>query len=48
MRALDPAGVELVRRVLGLRAGGAALEGLARPVLVNSRGEQVGWGSAGA
>jgi L-asparaginase II len=48
MRALDPAGVELVRQVLGLGAAGQALEGLARPVLVNSRGEEVGWGSAGA
>jgi L-asparaginase II len=48
MRALDPAGVELVRQVLGLGASGEALEGLARPVSVNSRGEEVGWGSAGA
>src|SRR4051794_3542583 len=48
MRALDPAGVELVREVLGRTAGGGLLEGLAHPVIVNSRGETVGWGSAGA
>ena len=46
MRALDPAGVELVREELGLRLSGEAIEGLARPVLFNSRGEQVGAGRA--
>ncbi len=46
MRALDPAGVGLVREALGLRAGGPALDGLAQPVMVNSRGEVVGAGRA--
>lgn len=46
MRALDPAGVALVRELLGVRAVGAALEGLANPTLVNSRGEVVGAGRA--
>jgi L-asparaginase II len=48
MRALDPAGVALVREVLELPLGGEAVEALARPVLHNSRGEHVGWGSATA
>jgi L-asparaginase II len=46
MRALDPAGVALVRAVLGLLGGSDALEGLARPTLLNSRGEEVGAGRA--
>jgi len=46
MRALDPAGVELVRAVLGLRAGSTALDGLAHPVMLNSRNEVVGAGTA--
>ena len=46
MRALDPAGVAVAREVLGLRLGSEALEGLSRPILVNSRGEEVGAGSA--
>jgi L-asparaginase II len=46
MRALDPAGVALARQVLELRLGGDALDGLARPVLLNSRGEEVGAGTA--
>jgi L-asparaginase II len=46
MRALDPAGVTLVREVLGLACHGDALETLARPVVVNSRGERVGRGRA--
>lgn len=46
MRALDPAGVALVRELLGVRAGGDALEGMASPTLVNSRGEIVGAGRA--
>ena len=48
MRALDPAGVAVAREVLGLPLPGEALEALARPVLHNSRGEHVGWGSATA
>ncbi len=48
MRALDPAGVALAREALGLGLGSEALEALARPVLHNSRGEHVGWGSATA
>ncbi len=46
MRALDPAGVALVRSVLDQRASTDALEGLARPTLYNSRGEEVGAGRA--
>lgn len=46
MRALDPAGVGLVRSVLGLRAGSEALDGLAHPVTLNSRNEVVGAGTA--
>lgn len=46
MRALDPAGVALAREVLDLRLGGDALDGLARPILLNSRGEEVGAGTA--
>lgn len=46
MRALDPAGVTLVRSVLELRASSDALEGLAQPTLLNSRGEEVGAGRA--
>ena len=46
MRALDPAGVAVAREVLELRANSAALDGLAHPVLVNSRGEVVGAGTA--
>ena len=46
MRALDPAGVTLVREVLGLGCHGSALDVLAQPVVVNSRGERVGTGSA--
>lgn len=46
MRALDPAGVAVVSDVFGLRLGSAALSGLARPTLVNSRGEEVGAGRA--
>jgi L-asparaginase II len=46
MRALDPAGVTLVREVLGRPAAGAALEALARPAVQNSRGEAVGEGVA--
>ena len=46
MRALDPAGVALVREVLGCAAAGERLEALARPLLVNSRGDAVGAGEA--
>jgi len=46
MRALDPAGVAICREALGLRLGGDAIDGLARPVLLNSRGEEVGAGTA--
>jgi L-asparaginase II len=46
MRALDPAGVTLVRELLGLACQGPALDGLAQPVVLNSRGERVGVGSA--
>ena len=46
MRALDPAGVAVVREVLGLRLGSEALDGLAGPQLLNSRGEEVGAGRA--
>ena len=46
MRAIDPAGVLLVREVLGCDAGGAAVDALARPVLRNSRGDRVGEGEA--
>jgi L-asparaginase II len=46
MRALDPAGVTLVRAVLELTGSSDALEGLARPTLCNSRGEEVGAGRA--
>jgi L-asparaginase II len=46
MRALDPAGVALVREVLGVPAHGAALAGLEAPEVVNSRGERVGAGRA--
>ena len=45
-RALDPAGVALAREVLGLAAAGAPLEALARPVVANSRGDEVGAGEA--
>lgn len=46
MRALDPAGVALVGAALGVRLGSEALDGLAHPKLLNSRGEVVGAGSA--
>jgi len=46
MRALDPAGVAICREALGLLLGGDAIDGLARPVLLNSRGEEVGAGTA--
>jgi L-asparaginase II len=46
MRALDPAGATLVREELGLSCAGPALDGLAQPVVINSRGERVGSGSA--
>ena len=46
MRALDPAGVVLCQEVLGLRCRGGALDALARPVVVNSRGDRVGSGRA--
>jgi L-asparaginase II len=46
MRALDPAGVVLCQEVLGLRCSGGALDSLARPVVVNSRGDRVGSGRA--
>lgn len=46
MRALDPAGVAVVAEVLELRLGSEALEGLAHPRLLNSRGEEVGAGRA--
>jgi L-asparaginase II len=46
MRALDPAGVTLVRAILGLTGTSDALEGLSRPTLYNSRGEEVGAGRA--
>jgi len=46
MRALDPAGVALVRDVLGISADGPALRGLGAPTLGNSRGETVGTGRA--
>jgi L-asparaginase II len=48
MRALDPAGVLLVREVLGLACHGDALGRLARPVVTDSRGEAVGSGRATA
>jgi L-asparaginase II len=46
MRAIDPAGVALAREALGLAADSAALEDLARPVVLNSVGETVGQGEA--
>jgi L-asparaginase II len=46
MRALDPAGVALVREVLGRPASNPALDELARPVVRSSRGEAVGEGVA--
>lgn len=46
MRALDCGGPDVVREVLDLRFNSEALEGLARPVMVNSRGEAVGAGRA--
>ena len=46
MRALDPAGVALTREILGCAVGGEALAGLARPVVLNSRGDVVGEGEA--
>jgi L-asparaginase II len=46
MRALDPAGVTLGRAILGLTGTSDALEGLSRPTLYNSRGEEVGAGRA--
>jgi L-asparaginase II len=46
MRALDCGGPGVVREVLGLRANSEALEGLSRPVMLNSRGEVVGAGRA--
>jgi L-asparaginase II len=48
MRALDPAGVALVREALGLPAHGQPLDGLAQPVIANSRGERVGTAHATA
>ncbi len=48
MRALDPAGVAVVADVFGLGLGSDALVGLARPSLLNSRGEEVGAGRATA
>jgi L-asparaginase II len=44
MRALDPASVAAVRAVLGLHAGGTALDALAHPDVLNSLGEPVGAG----
>jgi L-asparaginase II len=46
MRALVCGGPGVVREVLGVRANSEALEGLARPIMVNSRGEAVGAGRA--
>jgi L-asparaginase II len=46
MRALDPAGVAVAREALGLRLASDALDGLAQPQLLNSRGEEVGAGRA--
>lgn len=46
MRALDPAGVAVVAEALELRLASEALEGLAQPRLLNSRGEVVGAGRA--
>jgi L-asparaginase II len=46
MRALDPAGVGLVREALGLTVSGDAIDALAQPVLTNSRGLAVGAGRA--
>jgi L-asparaginase II len=46
MRALDPAGVAVVREALGLQIASEALEWLAHPQLLNSRGEDVGAGRA--
>ncbi len=46
MRALDPAGVALVREALGLRVSGESIDALSAPVLVNSRGLSVGAGRA--
>ncbi len=46
MRALDVAGVAVTREGLELRLAGEALDGLAHPVLLNSRGEEVGAGRA--
>jgi L-asparaginase II len=42
VRALDPAAVAAARGPLGLRAAGAALDELAAPPVLNSRGEVVG------
>jgi L-asparaginase II len=46
MRALDPAGVALVRDLLGASCHGASLDVLAQPAVVDSRGIRVGSGSA--
>jgi L-asparaginase II len=46
MRALDPAGVEVVREVLEQRLGSEALQQLAHPRLFNSRDEEIGAGAA--
>jgi L-asparaginase II len=46
MRAIDPAGVALVREVLGRGAAGEALARLERPAVLNSRGDVVGEGEA--
>jgi L-asparaginase II len=46
MRAIDPAGVLLVREVLGVPARSEALDALARPAITNSRGAVVGDGEA--
>jgi L-asparaginase II len=46
MRALDPAGVEVVRTVLELPLSSDALAGLAHPKLFNSRNEEIGAGRA--
>ncbi|MEA2168933.1 MAG: hypothetical protein QOF76_2233 [Solirubrobacteraceae bacterium] len=46
MRALDVAGPGVVREVLSISASSKPLEGLAHPVMFNSRGEAVGAGRA--
>lgn len=43
LRALEPAGVAVAGQVLGLPVDAPGLRAAARPDLVNSRGDRVGW-----